>query len=96
VLNFSFNTDFGPYGLRLDFDRQQADPKFYAQSRKFFQAATGRSVPTEAYRVVLQRELIPAPVDITLTRFENGQVFLTECRFIAEGNLRSFRYDPHF
>lgn len=96
VLHFEFNTDFGPYGLRLDFDRSQADPKFYAQARKYFTAATGRNVPTEAYRVILQRELIPAPVDITLTRFENGQIFLTECRFLAEGNLRSFRYDPHF
>lgn len=65
-------------------------------TRKYFQAATGRNVPGEAYRVVLQRELIPAPVDITLTKFENGQVFLTECRFIHEGNLRSFRYDPRF
>ena len=96
VLNFAFTTDFGPYALRLDFDRTQADPKFYAQARKFFQAATGRNVPGEAYRVVLQRELIPQPVDITLTKFENGQVFLTECRFIHEGNLRSFRYDPRF
>ncbi|MBV8158884.1 MAG: DEAD/DEAH box helicase family protein [Dyella sp.] len=96
VLNFEFATDFGPYGLRLDFDRTQADPKFYAQARKYFTAATGRNVPTEAYRVVLQRELIPAPVDITLTKLENGQVFLTECRFLSEGNLRSFRYDPRF
>jgi superfamily II DNA or RNA helicase len=96
MLNFSFDTDFGAYGLRLDFDRTQADPKFYAQARKYFQAATGRNVPGEAYRVVLQRELIPAPVDITLTKYENGQVFLTECRFIHEGNLRSFRYDPRF
>jgi len=96
VLNFQFVTDYGPYTLRLDFDRSQADPKFYAQARKYFQAATGRNVPTEAYRVVLQRELIPAPVDITLTKYENGQVFLTECRFIHEGNLRSFRYDPRF
>ena len=96
VLNFEFTTDYGPYGLRLDFDRTQADPKFYAQARKYFQAATGRSVPSEAYRVVLQRELIPAPVDITLTKLENGHVFLTECRFLSEGNLRSFRYDPRF
>lgn len=96
VLTFQFVTDFGPYALRLDFDRTQADPKFYAQARKYFQAATGRSVPTEAYRVVLQRELIPAPVDITLTKYEDGRVFLTECRFIHEGNLRSFRYDPRF
>jgi superfamily II DNA or RNA helicase len=96
VLNFQFVTDFGAYGLRLDFDRTQADPKFYAQARKYFQAATGRNVPGEAYRVVLQRELIPSPVDITLTKFEDGRVFLTECRFIHEGNLRSFRYDPRF
>lgn len=96
VLNFQFVTEYGLYVLRLDFDRTQADPKFYAQARKYFQAATGRSVPPEAYRVVLQRELIPAPVDITLTRYEDGRVYLTECRFVQEGNLRSFRYDPRF
>lgn len=96
VLTFQFVTDYGPYALRLDFDRTQADPKFYAQARKYFQAATGRNVPGEAYRVVLQRELIPMPLDITLTRYEDGRVFLTECRFVHEGNLRSFRYDPRF
>lgn len=96
VLTFQFVTDYGPYALRLDFDRTQADPKFYAQARKYFQAATGRNVPGEAYRVVLQRDLIPMPLDITLTRYEDGRVFLTECRFVHEGNLRSFRYDPRF
>lgn len=96
VLNFKFGTEFGQYGMRLDFDRAQADPKFYAQARKFFEAATGRKVPNEAYRVILQRELIPAPTDLTLTRYENGQVFITELRFVQEGYMRSFRYDPSY
>lgn len=96
VLSFDFETDAGTYTLRLDFDRTTADNKFYAQARKYFEAATGRKVPTEAYRVVLQRELLPPPIDITLTKFEDGRVFMTECRFLFEGTLRSFRYDPTY
>lgn len=96
VLAFDYETDVGTYALRLDFDRTTANNKFYAQARKFFEAATGRKVPTEAYRVVLQRELIPMPVDITLTKYEDGRVFVTEIRFIHEGTLRSFRYDPTY
>lgn len=96
VLKFKYSTDFGDYGVKLDFDRTAADNKFYAFSRKFFEKATGRKVPSEAYRVLLQREAIPKPVDITLTKYENGDVFLTEIRFIHDERLESFRYDPRF
>lgn len=96
ILKFDFATDFGPYSLRLDFDRQAADNKFYAFSRKMFEKATGRKVPTEAYRVLLQREAIPKPIDITITKFENDQVFLTEIRWVRDEQLHSFRYDPNY
>jgi len=95
VLVFTYTTDFGPYKLRLDFDRH-GDNKFFAQSRKFWEHATGRKVPGEAYRVLLQRDLIPQPLDITLTRYETGRVFLTEVRFLRAGNLAAFRYDPTY
>ena len=96
ILAFEFGTDFGPYRLRLDFDRMTADNKWYAFARKFYEKATGRKVPTEAYRVLLQRELIPKPIDITLTKYEDGQVFLTELRFLRNEQLESFRYDPNY
>jgi superfamily II DNA or RNA helicase len=96
VIRFEFATDYGPYKLRLDFDRTTADNKFYAFSRKYFEKATGRKIPTEAYRVLLQRELIPKPIDITLTKFEDGNVFLTEIRFLRNEQLESFRYDPKY
>lgn len=95
VLAFEYQTEFGPYKLRLDFDRH-GDNKFFAQARKYFETATGRKVPGEAYRVLLQRELIPAPLDITLTRYEDGRVYLTEVRFLREGSLAAFRYDPKY
>jgi len=96
VLNFEFDTEFGPYKLRLDFDRTAENNKFYAMSRKFFERATGRKVPSEAYRVLLQREAIPKPIDITLTKYEDGNVFLTEIRFVRDEKLESFRYDPNY
>lgn len=96
VLQFAFETEFGPYKLRLDFDRTTADNKFYAFSRKFFETATGRKIPTEAYRVLLQRELIPKPIDITLTKYEDSRIFLTEIRFLRNEQLASFRYDPAY
>lgn len=96
VLNFEFDTEFGPYKLRLDFDRSAENNKFYAMSRKFFERATGRKVPSEAYRVLLQREAIPKPIDITLTKFENGDIYLTEIRFVRDEKLESFRYDPNY
>lgn len=96
VLKFDFATDFGPYSLRLDFDRSSADNKFYAFSRKYFEKATGRKVPSDAYRVLLQREALPKPLDITLTKFEDGTIFLTEVRFIRDEQLHSFRYDPNY
>lgn len=96
ILNFAFDTEFGPYKLRLDFDRTTADNKFYAFARKFFEKATGRKLPTEAYRVLLQRELIPKPIDITLTKYEDSRVFLTEIRWLRNEQLESFRYDPKF
>ena len=95
VLAFEYQTEFGPYKLRLDFDRH-GDNKYFAQARKYFETATGRKVPGEAYRVLLQRELIPAPLDITLTKFEDGRVYLTEVRFLREGSLAAFRYDPKY
>lgn len=96
VLKFDFATDFGDYSLRLDFDRTAANNKFYAFARKYFEKSTGRKVPTEAYRVLLQREAIPKPIDITLTKYENGDIFLTEIRFIRDEKLESFRYDPNY
>lgn len=96
VLEFAFETEFGTYNLRLDFDRQSASNKFYAQARKFFERATGRRAPHEGYRVVLQKTLIPPPVDITLTKHEDDKVFITEVRFLRDGHLESFRYDPDF
>jgi hypothetical protein len=96
LLNFTFATEFGEYGLRLDFDRTTADNKWFAQARKFWERATGRKVPGEAYRVLLQRELIPQPLDITLTRYQDGKVFLTEIRWVRDDKLESFRYDPAY
>ena len=65
-------------------------------SRLYFEKATGRKVPSEAYRVLLMRELLPKPKDITLTKYEDGRVFLTEIRFIRDEKLESFRYDPKY
>jgi len=96
IITFRYHTDYGPYTLRLDFDRTTADNKFYAFSRKYFEKATGRKVPTEAYRVLLMRELLPKPLDITLTQFEDKSVFLTEVRFVLNDKLESFRYDPNY
>lgn len=96
ILTFRYITDFGPYSLRLDFDRQTADNKFFAQSRKYFERATGRKMPSEAYRVVLQRDLFPKPIDITLTQYEDKQVFLTEVRFVRDEKMETFRYDPNY
>lgn len=96
VLKFAFATEFGDYSLRLDFDRTVENNKFYAFARKYFESATGRKIPGEAYRVLLQREAIPKPIDITLTKYESGDIFLTEIRFIHNEQLRSFRYDPAY
>lgn len=96
VLNFDFHTDFSTYSLRLDFDRQTTDNAFYAFSRKFYEKAMGSRVPTEAYRVVLMREAFPKPVDITLTKLDDGRIFLTEVRFLRDEQLHAFRYDPDY
>lgn len=96
VLTFHYDTDYGPYALRLDYDRSTADNKFYAQARKYYEKATGRKVPTEPYRVLLMRELFPKPLDITLTKFEDGSIFMTEVRFVRDDKLESFRYDPNY
>jgi len=96
VLNFKFVTDFGAHPLRLDFDRANADNRFYAMARKFYERATGRKAPGEGYRVLLSRELIPKPVDITLTKWDDGQIFLTEVRWVREGKMEAFRYDPDY
>ena len=95
-LDFAFATDFGPYKLALDFDRTSADNQFFAFSRKFFEKATGRKLPTEAYRVLLQKDLIPPPIDITLTKFEDQRIFITEIRWLRNDELHSFRYDPSY
>ena len=96
ILNFRFVTDFGAHPLRLDFDRASADPKFYAMARKMYERSTGRKAPGEGYRVLLSRELIPKPVDITLTKWDDGQVFLTEVRWVRDGKMEAFRYDPEY
>jgi len=96
VLKFDFATEFGDYSLRLDFDRTAENNKFYAFSRKYFEKATGRKVPTEPYRVLLQREAIPKPIDITLTKYADGNIFLTCIRFIRDEQLHSFNYDPNY
>ena len=96
VLEFGFVTDFGVTSLRLDFDRSTADNKFYAQARKFYERATGQKTPSEAYRVVLTRSLIPTPQDITLTKYEDGRIVLTEIRFVRNDTMESFRYDPAY
>lgn len=96
VLNFEFHTDFGPYGLRLDFDRRTADNRFFAQARKFFEVSTGRKLPNEPHRVLLQRDAIPHPTELTLTKFEDGMKYLTELRFIRDGQMETFRYDPKY
>lgn len=96
VLDFQYETDFGPYRLRLDFDRTTADNKFFAQARKYYEIATGKKLPSEAYRVLLMRELFPMPVDITLTKYEDNRIFLTEIRFIRDEQMFSFKYDPQY
>ena len=96
ILDFQFATEFGSYGIRLDFDRTTADNKWFAQARKFYERATGRSLPSEAYRVLLQKALIPQPLDITLTKYEDNRIYLTEIRWVRNDKLESFRYDPTY
>lgn len=96
VLTFDYHTDYGPYSLRLDFNRKTADNRFFAQARKFFEVSTGRKLPNEAHRVLLQRDIIPHPSELTLTRLEEGLVYLSELRFVVDGDMRTFRYDPKF
>lgn len=95
-LKFTFETEFGEFGLSLDFERNAGNNKFYAFSRKYFEKATGRKIPNEAYRVLLQRETLLKPLDITLTKYEDGAVFLTEIRFNHADRIETFRYDPKF
>lgn len=96
VLIFTYHTDFGPYQLRLDFDRRTADNRFFAQARKYFEVATGRKLPTEPHRVLLQRDAIPTPTELSLTKTEDGLIWLTELRFVRDGQLETFRYDPKY
>lgn len=96
VLTFEYDTEFGPYKVRLDYDRTSADNKFFAFSRKFFEKATGRKLPNEAYRVLLQRDLFPMPSDIVLTKYPDSSIFLTEVRFVRDEQLHTFKYDPNF
>lgn len=96
VLVFEYHTEVGPYTLRLDFDRKTAENRFFAQSRKYFEVATGRKLPNEPHRVLLQRDAIPHPVELTLTKAEDGIVWLTQLQFIRDGQLETFRYDPKY
>lgn len=96
VIRFDFAAEGSNYNLQLDFDRETADPKFYAFARKLWEKSTGMKMPTEAYRAVLLRAAVQKPLDIELTRFENGQVFMTELRFVHGDKLETFRYDPKF
>lgn len=97
VLEFDFHTEgAGTRSLRLDFDRTTADNRFFAQSRKFFEVATGRKLPNEPHRVLLQRAAIPQPSELTLTKTEDGIIWLTELRFIRDGQMETFRYDPKY
>lgn len=96
VLTFTYHTEVGPYALRLNFDRTTAENRWFAQARKYWEVSTGRKLPGEPYRVLLQRAAIPTPSEITFTKFEDGMVYLTECRFIREGQMETFRYDPKY
>lgn len=96
VLVFEYHTEVGPYTLRLDFDRKTAENRFFAQARKYFEVATGRKLPNEPHRVLLQRDAIPHPVELTLTKAEDGIVWLTQLQFIRDGQLETFRYDPKY
>jgi superfamily II DNA or RNA helicase len=96
TLRFKFVTDIGEYGLALDFDRSAENSKFYAFSRKLFEKATGRKVPNEAYRVLLMRELFPKPSDITLTKHQDNQIYLTQIRYVRDDQMHTFNYDPHY
>lgn len=98
VLEFDYHTDgAGIRTLRLDFDRRTADNRFFAQARKYFEVSTGRQLPNEPHRVLLQRDAIPHPNELTLTKTEDGMVWLTALRFITEhGDMKEFRYDPKY
>lgn len=95
-LRIDYLTELGPCKLRLDFDRGAQDGAYYAYTRKFFELATGRKLPGEPHRALLMRDLIEKPVDITLTKYQDNSVFVTEIRFLRDGQLRSFRYDPAY
>lgn len=96
VLAFDYHTEAGVYSLRLDFDRTTANNRFFAQARKYWEVSTGRKLPAEPHRVLLQRAAIPHPTELTLTKAEDGIIWLTELKFIRDGNLETFRYDPKY
>jgi superfamily II DNA or RNA helicase len=97
VLIYDFHTDGGgTRTLRLDFDRKTAENRFFAQARKYFEVATGRTLPNEPHRVLLQRDAIPHPVELTLTKAADGIIWLTQLQFIRDGQLETFRYDPKY
>lgn len=96
ILNFTYHTEAGPYSLRLDFDRRTADNRFFAQARRYFEISTGRKLPNEPHRVLLQRDAIPHPTELTLTKMEDGIVWLTALTFIVEGEMRTFKYSPSY
>jgi superfamily II DNA or RNA helicase len=95
-LRIDYSTELGPCKLRLDFDRTAQDGAYYAYTRKFFELATGRKLPGEPHRALLMRDLIDKPVDITLTKYQDSAVFITTIRFLRQGQLVSFRYDPQY
>lgn len=96
VLHFTYHTEIGPYSLRLDFDRRTADNRYFAQARKYFEVSTGRKMPNEPHRVLLQRDAIPHPSELTLTKMEDGIVWLTALTFIVDGDMRTFKYSPSY
>ena len=46
--------------------------------------------------MLLQRDIIPHPTELTLTKTEDGMTWLTELRFIRDGQMETFRYDPKY
>jgi superfamily II DNA or RNA helicase len=96
TLQMFLNTDQGVKTLRMQFDRDRTDPGLYAFMRKLFKASTGRDLPGEPHRALLMRGLITKPIDITLTKYKDSAIYITEIRFLRDGQMSTFRYDPNY